>query len=379
MNSKTVRNLTIISLIIVVLVVVIGILLTANRSGTDNTPVDQVGTGVDFRDSFSTAAITTDSFADATAFEKATQNQVSPQTDLLFLPSNQLAYLSVDRNLAIQNTVVSAEQKFNPLSMYNTSDGIIINNHNEIFAYQNNGQTLKLPSDVISMIPYQNQYLYLEKNRSGEGFVFKTTDNITLGLEPEVVGEIVPNSSFEVVELKEIAGDIYVLFYNNNFKTIEIWQYEDGQARNFRSLNDVFSFKILSDHILYTEFLSQPNEVTNLGTNLLDLTNPATPITQELVTTTPLGQERIFGDVVAERCDFDGEKLLYCLVKRLDVPHTFSAEQDAIFTYDITNSRIEFPFSSLALSGERVFVSPDKDVYITTSTIESNDLFKLKK
>lgn len=380
MNNKTARNIIIISLVLVVLVVVLGILLTANRESDDASTSDITSNTSEFvGDLIDREAITSASFDDASTYEKVFQNQVFPKTSLLFLPGDQIAYINENKNLTIENTVVDEGQRYLPLSMYDTTDGIIINNFNEIFVYQNNGQTIKLPEDVYSMIPYQGQYLYLEQSRSSEGYVFKTTDTITLGLEPQVVGEIIPNNPFSSLELKEIAGDIYVLFYNQDFSEIEIWQYEDGNARNFRSITNVYSFKILDDYILYTEFLGNPNEVTNLGTNLLDLRNPETPITQELETTTPLGQENIFGDVVASRCDFDGDKLLYCLVKKLDVPHTFSAEQDEIFTYDITTSRINYPFDNLTFSAERVFVSPTNEVFITSSTIESSDLYKIIK
>jgi hypothetical protein len=354
---------------IVAIIVVLGLVTTSNRKKTETTKTEPE---VVLKEK------TKVSFDSVQNLEVVGKTELDLNTEVLFLPSNQVAYLNKDKKLYINDSVRDDTNSFAPTSMFYNQDGFIINHTNNPFVIENTAKNaVNLPEDIVSMVPANPKgYNYLTINPDGS-FSIKYTDTIRIGANQESLATINPVGKYPNAELKSIGNSLYALFTNYDGTTIEIWQYENKNVRKIKDLTKVGSFKSFDNFILFTDELEIPTDLTKYKVNVLDLSSPSKPFLQELSWSQALGQVNVYGDPQADRCSYDNVSKLYCLVKKEDIPDDQADYKDVIFTYDIKTKKIDFPYKDVTISASRIHVSPKKEVYLTAQ--DTGLLYKFTK
>jgi hypothetical protein len=370
MKSKTLIIILVSMIGVVGLVVAIGIVSTQNRNKVDTAPNPTEPVVTETPTQLPT-------FGETDSLKEVLAGPLHKKTPIDFVSvGDQLAYMDQDSALAISDSALTKTIGDEVLSIHSTTDGTIVNNRFEPVVVTPKGDTKPLPKNIINMIPYEQEYLYLEFNSTTRELVINKTDNILIAAKPQEVGRVQLEGILNQAELREIGGAVYIFVYPEETKeNIEIWQFEGTNVRKIRTLNNVRSFSYHKDLVLFTDDLEQETDLTTYKTNILDLKNPLRPSIQEIPWTQILGQNDIYGDILAERCAMDEEGTkIYCVVKKDDVPHDLSDYEDKLFSYDIKTRKLKILYNNIRIYASRVYISPKGEIHILDQ--QSGKLYK---
>ena len=366
------QKLLLVLVVIVVFFVAIGVLITANRGS--QVEGDQVQT---LPQNPNSGLLTNPDFETTQSLELVQSGTLHPFSPLLFV-GEQLAYQNQNRELVFNDTVLPAAPRRPLNEIYSLGDGgFLFDTLSGPVWVNNRGQEQALPSTLLSVAPYADGYRYLRTSTNGSGFEIGQTSILDSDFDEPSLASIRSTNDFLQGEIRTLAETTYVFFYDAGYETIEVWQFQNDQVRKVRDLEGVSSFKIFEDFVLFTDPLEVPSDLTDYQVNWLNLENPEQLFLQTFNWTRALGQNQIYGDPSAYRCDFDGRDTLYCLVKQADVPDFFIDYKDVLFTYNLETNRLEYPYAGLDFAASRVYVSPAKEVYLNLQ--DSRQLYKFSQ
>ena len=355
-------TITIVVVIIVCIVVLAGIFLTSGR-GED--AVVQPLTNSEFIEAdFRTTgdvSVTTKNFTESKGLELVLDAPIRDNSELLILGPQ---YIFFNRGGQLQaGSELLTEQRFTPSALYDSEGGIIVHHINSPVIINND--VVSLPQNVLSIVPFNGQYIYLEFLNSGDLGVYQTS-SVTINQSQNELALITPQSRVDNAEVRIINNIPYVLIYDSlDRSNIEIWQLDNGNIRKIRDITNVESLRFLQNGILYTDQLTVESDLTPFKTNFLDLSTPDQPFIKELDITQVLAQNNIYGSVYASRCTSDGADLLYCVVKQSNIDPNFAQARDVLFTYDLETGKIEYPYPNLIFSAGNIYYKRGQ-LYITS-------------
>ncbi|NJK70967.1 MAG: hypothetical protein HC932_01740 [Thermales bacterium] len=308
------------------------------NSSNNTTPREVKDQNVNFQDNSVDVRVTDKTFDDASDLELVDEVPVGYSNEIIFLPGNQIGYLDNNLKLRFSGVDLPKSPSFFPNKLHYTDKGIIINEQFRSTIYQNNGEFLTLSSNISNITPFETKgeqvYLYLDTENKANNYTIKQASNILLSANPPTIANLNTDKEYQFVELEIFNQTPYILGYEKLSKrgTVDVWQITNLGAKKVKVLESVISLKVQNNQLLYTNKLDIPNELSPYKTSLIDFVDPLDIQEKELQVTTKLGQESVFGNLLAQRCSID-EKVtkVICVAKQRKVIFTSPEVRDVIF------------------------------------------------
>lgn len=331
--------------------------------------------------------VTSKNFEEAGTLEKIDPEPILLPGQVFFYQSNQIGFFNQNLKLRINNQNIPGSPTFYSRNVYNSSGNILINeDFRSTYYLANLGEFRQYEKGITQVVPYTipdefglpfaNGYAFLFKENEGYSLVQSTDIGLTTGLK--TLAKIPQNPAFKYYETRVINSKLYVFYYQNfaSDGNTEIWRFDQNNGLvRIKTINNLQSIQFGAKEILYTSFLSTPNDLTDYENTLLDFSTDQNGEPKVLDLAGRAGQNNIFGALLAKRCSIVLSTELYCLIKDRKVKSDDFKSKDALVVFNYKTDKISYPYNGLIFSGESVYVS-GASVYIVGQ--ENSILYKLK-
>lgn len=316
------------------------------------------------------------SFEDAGGIEKVDTDKVGFDGEIMFLSGKQVAFLDKDLKLRVNGRSIVKSSSFVPVSMYSQGSSIFINEMNRSTIFEN-GLFQTIDSSITSIVPMSSidsegvitdSYLFLKNNQQG----LTLNQSSTLEFNSQSVknlGIISPSITYEIAEIRDISGIPSVIVYEKSSKQgqIEIWiPGENSTMQKVQLITRVRSVKYGYQKMMLTRTTDNPTNSSLYENIVITFNNQKQPEYKKIDLTEVLNEQNIYGSVVAQRCGFDTQNIVYCLVKADKVSQYDSTKPDVLAKIDLTRSQLSIVNPNIKFVADSVHVGPDKAVYVVT-------------
>jgi hypothetical protein len=331
------------------------------------------------------ATVNTTTFKDSTGLTQADNELVRYGSSVTITKDNKIGFITDKGLVRYDQKTITTPFQYGPSKLYPTVDGVIINEPVAVSLLKKDGTISGFPAGVAQVLPVAvttetvptNLYYFL---KSSEG---KTTINQATKIDLSDAKQL-----FEVIfakdkvyfyhELRQIGSEVYLVSYQNLDKTgiVDIYGLKTGKLETALELKKVESVAFGASQILVTDELEKATDLTNYRNVLYDFTTTK-PIPKPFDISTKLGTDGIYGNVFADRCAFDSQGVVYCLVKKQKTQVSESGAQDALVKHTIKSSKTEYLLNGNIFSGSDLIVSSTNEVYMVGQ--ENRILYKVEK
>jgi hypothetical protein len=241
--------------------------------------------------------------------------------------------------------------------------------------FSNNKQFLQLSPDINYLTPTDDSKFFFATQEENSIKIL-TSSNISRLSNSQQYSEIKPTIDFRSFEIRRINQQVYLFVYadSNRKGTVEIWSIKENNSKNVLTLSSVDSWKYDHDGILVTSGLGTAQAQTSLLTS-----NQNNLSVNKLNIATKLTEQKILGQVVAQRCVLRTSSLLYCLIKESSLDFNSSKNKDVLVQIDLGAGTISLPNRDLVFAGEAIYFSPDGVMYIVTQDQKQLYQFNIPK
>lgn len=314
-------------------------------------------------------------FDTSSSLQLVASNQIGLPLRIGFNPVNQSpVYVNQDLKLVVNNLVVDNSPLFLPKSFSYDGNNIIINEDFQTTLYLDSGKQL---------LPLNPEVTYLTKISEGN-FLFVTNIDGKLSVrQTNSIGRTNSNTEFSLVtpqiqwqtyELRVFQGQPYLFVYSDFFRTetAEIWAIKAGTSTKILSVNDLGSTRFSETGFLYTQNIA----TGSISTSYFDLasSNPAGPINLDFKLR--LIENKILGDIVAERCVISKDKIIDCLVKETSADYEAVKSKDVLVKLNPITKIVSFPNRDIIFSGYSLTYAPNGSLYLASQ--ELRQLYKFE-
>jgi|GEM_PF-5245920 len=326
-------------------------------------------------------AITTTEEVNQPTFDTASNlRQISntqlglPQRVGFTAPNNSPFFVDQDFKLVVNNLPVPNSPVFLPKTYSSDKNNLIINEDFQTTLYiESSKQFLPLNTDVTFLTKINEGEFLFVSNLEGKLNIRKT-NNIGRTNSSTEFAVVTPQIQFQTYELRVFAGQVFVFVFSDFYRNenAEIWSVTAGNSTKILSINSLSSTKFSETGFLYTQNLG----TSSFSTNYLDLSSqtPSTPIAIDF--TNLLTDNRILGQIIAERCSINRDKVIDCLVKEKTTDWEFFKNKDILVKLDPRSRIVSFPNRDIIFSGESLTHAPDGSLYLVSQ--ELRQLYKFE-
>lgn len=300
----------------------------------------------------------------------------------IYFQKNQIFSFSQNGNLKVDGQNLPSSPNFSPLSFYNSSGFLVINEQKQSTIFENKtGIFTRAENGISQVLPFENQFYYLFGR--GNNLTIRRADNITLS---QNIATLVNFSLPDVnswAEMRAINGQIFIFIYSDSNRQGEIFVQKLEQNtvqnpaqsslkfvqtwKNVQSLLFGINSVILTQNSTNEPYLSKIINFGDFGEFVID--------------NKKVRELGIKGQIWAERCSFNiknetqnsqtisnnstnnSTNSIFCLVKNEDVFVFNSTESDKIIKIDITNNKFEKVLDTLVFSASYIY-SDNSQIYI---------------
>jgi hypothetical protein len=330
--------------------------------------------------------VTLKSFDDSGQLEKFDSKPAGIPSQLLFVPGGASYFIDQDLKLHTNQQTVDNSPTFAARRLFSSRDGVIINEDGKTTVFQN-GQFNQVPGNVSWLTPILLPdsiglrsipgYIYLVA--SNDSFTLVQAEDIALSKNVKSLAQIKPGNQFQSAELRVLNQTPYLFFYELPTRQglVEIWQITgSNQIQKAQTINSVESVQFGPNQMLLTTVSPNPTELSNYDLKLVDFkTNPAGDI-KAMDIGGRIGQQGIYGSILASRCAFGLQDNFYCLIKQQKVNWNAVQEPDAIVAYQISTDKLDYPHSGLVFSAADITVANNGNLYIVSQL--NNLIYRIK-
>jgi hypothetical protein len=331
------------------------------------------------------AAVNGSTFKDSAGLTQADSELVRYGSSVIITKDNKIGFITDKGLVRYGEKTITTPSQYGPSKLYPTVDGVVINEPVAASLLKKDGTISGFPAGVVQVLPVsittetvpKNLYYFL---KTGEG---KTTLNQATKIDLSDAKQLfevtfAKDKSYFYNELRLIGSEVYLISYQNLDKTgiVDIYGLKTGKLETALELKKVESIAFGESQILVTDELEKATDLTNYRNVMYDFaTSKAIPKPFDI--STKLGTDGIYGNVFADRCTFDSQGVIYCLVKKQKTQVSESGAQDALVKHTIKSSKTEYLLSGNIFSGSDLIVSPTNEVYMVGQ--ENRILYKVEK
>lgn len=295
---------------------------------------------------------------------------------VFFNSQNQPVYVGDNLKLTIDGQKIEKSPEFILRNIENNGQNLILNEDGKTTLYfSNNKQFLQLSPNINSLTPADDGNFFFATQEE-TSIKISTGSNISRLSNSQEYSKITPNITFSTFEIRRINQQIYLFVYTDSTRkgTVEIWSIKQDNSKKVLTLNSVDSWKYDREGILVTTGL----ETTQAQTSLLT-SNQTDLVVNKLDINNKLIEQKILGQLVAQRCTLRTSSLLYCLVKESSPDFNSSKDKDVLVQVDLGAGTISLPNRDLVFAGETIYFSPDGVMYIITQDQKQIYQFNIPK
>lgn len=330
--------------------------------------------------------VTSASFEPGKGLELVSNTPLTAEQALMFLPENKWLGLDdqlnlVDTGTKLPNPVSLPVEQIHPLPQ-----GAILNQMGRTTVYQE-GRFQNLAADVSWVTPLQLPdslglrslpgYVYLRVN--GNNYNLVQAEDLSLNKNARIIARITPAPEYKMVELRVFNQQPYLFLYESPTRQgkIEIWSINTrNQLTKVQTLSSVVSLRFGSQDLLYTTLRSTPTELSLYDTSRLSFRRSPEGVVQLLDISSRVGQQGIYGTILAHRCTFGLAGELFCLVKQNKTLSTDFTQRDRLIKLDFDKDEISQPFENLVFSASSLHISRNGLMHIVGQ--ENRLLYRLQ-
>ena len=310
----------------------------------------------------------------------------------IYTLKNKVIYFTKNGGMVINNVPILGGESFSAVSIYEIADLIIINEKGRVLMLQGSGEKdykLVTISDkkILNLVPgngagQENTIFSLQSVENQPGKVEIKKHNISDVLGGNFsAGAIVSSGrldgDFPNIELFSLSGKLFIFGFNNYIKNGNLKIYASFENEIFLSkyIENIFSTRILSNHLIITYLLQDENDVFNFG-SVNENTKFGIPVDIKMASL--LSETKIFGQITADKCDyyFDKNNIL-CMVKsQLETDFSDPDQPDQLVSFDLKSMQLKQPYSGVLVSAKYFRYSFfEKIPYLFSST--DSKIYKL--
>jgi hypothetical protein len=331
------------------------------------------------------ATVNTTTFKDSAGLTQADSELVRYGSSVTITRDNKIGFITEKGFVRYDQKTVTTPSQYGPSKLYSTVDGVVINEPVAVSLLKKDGAISGFPAGVVQVLPVAvttesvptNLYYFL---KATEGIItINQATKIDLS-DAKLLFEVnfSKDKSYFFHELHQIGSEVYLVSYQNLDKTgiVDIYGLKTGKLETALELKKVESIAFGASQILVTDELEKATDLTNYRNVLYDFaTTKAIPKPFDI--STKLGTDGIYGNVFADRCAFDSQGVIYCLVKKQKTQVSESGAQDALVKHTLKSSKTEYLLSGNIFSGSDLIVSPTNEVYMVGQ--ENRIFYKVEK
>jgi hypothetical protein len=313
-------------------------------------------------------------FASAANLERISSTEINPGF-LNFNSENKPIITTSELKITLANSVFQSKDSFLPTtSYYLNSNKLLINqNQNSFILDMNTGNTEALPESIYSVAKVsEDKYVYIQKRE--KGIAVKEAQDLSFAQVKTVGEQEFSKFTPDDLEVRVLNGKPFLFssFEENNNSKLTIYAIGDKLEKKLEVQN-VFASTFGFDKVLLST--TDGNAIDN---QILLFGSSDKITSKELSVSRDLGQDQIFGSIVASRCTFsNGENKLVCAVKTAQGSnYLIPTEADSLVEIDFENNAFRNLLPNVPISISRVYQSPANEVYLVGQ--ENNVLYKLK-
>jgi hypothetical protein len=331
------------------------------------------------------ATVNSNTFKDSAGLTQADNEFVRYGSSVVITKDNKIGFITDKGLVRYDQKTVTTPSQYGPSKLYPTVDGVVINEPVAASLLKKDGTISGFPSGVVQVLPVtitaetapSNLYYFL---KTSEGKMTLNQATKTDLSDTKLLFEVTfaQDKSYFYHELRQLGSEVFLVSYQNLDKTgiVDIYGLKTGKLETALELKKVESIAFGTNQILVTDELEKSTSLTNYRNVLYDFaTSKAIPKPFDI--STKLGTDGIYGNVFADRCAFDSQGVIYCLVKKQKSQVTESGAQDALVKHTIKSSKTEYLLSGNIFSGSDLIISPTSEVYMVGQ--ENRILYKVEK
>ncbi len=327
-------------------------------------------------------------FDESRSLEKFDNEPIGLPSSIFFIPGGKVGFLDSNFKLRIDKQEVTDSPEFLPQSIYNSNDGIILNDVDKSQIYLKTGKFKNFPTEVSQVNPFlisddfnldfTSGYVFVQRTSEASKFNIIQSPTVDLKSNQTILTEFKLPNTLNNFELKVLNKNIYLLFYENSNRTgqVKIQLLKDKKLQEIINLPKVESLNFSENRIMYTTLLEKPTETTNYQSSIIDFTNKPSGETKLLDVNNALAAKKVMGSLLADRCSFGTKNNLFCLVKENPVNIDLNQERDFIVEINLTNNQIALVSNDILFSAYNIYVGSNGSIYILNQ--QNNLLYQLK-
>lgn len=292
----------------------------------------------------------------------------------IYFQKNQIFSFSQNGNLKVDGQNLPSSPNFSPLSFYNSSGFLVINEQKQSTIFENKtGIFTRVENGISQVLPFENQFYYFFGR--GNNLTIRRADNITLS---QNIATLVNFSLPDVnswAEMRAINGQIFIFIYSDSNRQGEIFVQKLEQNTTQNSLKFVQTWKNVQSLLfgINSVILTQNGTSEPYISKVINFRD----FEEFVIDNKKVRELGIKGQIWAERCSFENRKSnieiqnsqtnssnsIFCLVKNEDVFVFNSTESDKIIKIDITTNKFEKVLDTLIFSASYIY-SDNSQIYI---------------
>jgi hypothetical protein len=325
------------------------------------------------------------SFKDSSGLKQADNELVRYGSSVLISQEGKIGFITDKGFVRFGEKTVTTPSQYGPSKLYSSPEGIIVNEPFSVSVLKKDGTISGLPLGVTEVLPAvvglgttQTNLYYILKSESEKITINQSTKLDLSDTKPLLEVSIPKEKSYFFHELRQIGSEVFLVSYQNLDKTggVDFYRLKGGKQEVVLELKAVESVAFGDSQILVTDRLEKATDLTSYRNFFYDFAS-GKAIPKPFDITTKLGTDSIFGNVFANRCAFDSQGVIYCLIKKQKTQVSESGAQDALVKYTIKSSKTEYLLSGNIFSGSDLIVSPTNELYIVGQ--ENRILYKVEK